>query len=269
MDSPRSSEQVDHQAPDLVQSVDRALRLLSALADEGEFVSLQALSTETGLNASTAYRLLQTLQWHQFVRRDTATRGYALGLGLLRLATALRSQLDVRQEARPVLERLARETGESANLVVRDDQSVVYVDQVASAQPVRAFTQVGARAPLHCTGVGKALLAFMPEAEREAALGGGLRAYTSTTITNPLRLREELSRIHESHIALDMGERQADVRCIATPVFDDGCRPVAAISISGPRHRLNKDRLNELSHLVREAGHELSSALGWPGAEAM
>jgi DNA-binding IclR family transcriptional regulator len=251
--------------PDLVQSVDRALSLLDALAERGGFVSLQALSEDAGLNASTAHRLLQTLQWHDLIRRDPATREYALGLGLLRLAAALRSQLDLRQEARPILESLAQETGESANLVVLDGHWVVYVDQAASAQPVRAFTQVGARAPLHCTGVGKALLAFMPEVEREAVLDGNLRAYTSTTITNPLRLSEQLARIRERSVALDMGERQEDVRCIASPVFDDRSRAVAAISISGPRHRLHRERIEELSPLVRRAGRDLSAALGWPG----
>ena len=191
-----------------------------------------------------------------------------MGLGLLRLAVALRSQLDLRQEARPILESLAEESGESANMVVLDGHHVVYVDQAASAQPVRAFTQIGARAPLHCTGVGKALLAFMPEAERKAVLDGDLRAYTSTTITNPLRLDAELRRIRQEYVAVDMGERQEDLKCIATPVFDDQCRVVAAISVSGPMHRLDKRRTAELVPLVQKAGRDLSEALGWPGRNA-
>lgn len=262
------SRQADSTSPDLVQSVDRALRLLEALAEHEGFVSLQAVSKETGLNTSTAYRLLQTLQQHDMVRQNPSTREYALGLELFRLAAALRSQLDLRQEVRPVLESLARETGESANLVILDQHSVVYVDQVASTQPVRAFTQIGARAPLYCTGVGKVFLAFMPEADREAALSGDLCAYTSTTITNPLRLRDQLAQVRECYLALDLGERQEDVRCIATPIFDDGSRVVAAISISGPRHRLDMESIERLSPLVQRAGYDLSVALGWPGGEA-
>ncbi|MFO7740728.1 MAG: IclR family transcriptional regulator [Anaerolineae bacterium] len=253
--------------PDLVQSVDRAIRLLETLGEKGGFVSLQRLSQETALNASTAHRLLHTLQWHGLARRDSTTRKYALGLGLLRLASALRDQLDLRAEARPFLESLAEETGESANLVVADGHHVVYVDQAASTQPVRAFTQVGAQAPLHCTGVGKALLAFLPEVEREAVLAGNLHAYTPETITNPLRLKDELGRIRKRRVALDVGERQQDVRCIASPVFDDRSRVVAAISISGPRHRLDAQRIEELSPLVGRAGRDLSTTLGWAGPE--
>ncbi len=268
MEDPRAMSTTDNLPSDLVQSVDRAIRLLEALAEKKRFVSLQAVSEETGLNASTAHRLLHTLEWHDLVRRDPSTRKYGLGLGLLRLAAALRSQLDLRVEAKPFLESLAEETEESANLVVADGHHVVYVDQAASTQPVRAFTRVGARAQLHCTGVGKAILAFLPEEERRAVLDGELRAYTPTTITNPLRLEQELARIRESGVSRDMGERQADVRCVASPVFDDRSRVVAAISISGPGHRLDRRRMAELEPAVRKAGRDLSRALGWPGLDA-
>jgi len=146
------SPSADSPPAKLVQSVDRALCLLETLAEKNSFLSLQTLSQDTGLNASTAHRLLHTLQWHGLVRRDPTARKYGLGLDLLRLAAALRSQLDLRQETRQVLESLTEETGESANLVVLDGHHAVYVDQVASAQPVRAFTQIGARVPLHCAG---------------------------------------------------------------------------------------------------------------------
>lgn len=250
----------------LVQSVDRALTLLDVLAQEARQVSLHVLSGKIGLNPSTAHRLLRTLQAHDLVRQDPTTRHYGLGLKLLQLAAAIRNQLDIRQLARPSLERLAKETGENANLVILDGDSAVYIDQAPSLQPVRTFTEIGARVPLHCTGVGKVLLAYLPEKEREIILQKGLQAFTKNTITNPYRLAEELAKVQDQQFALDIEERQEQVRCIAVPIFDDQSTVIAAISISGPANRLTLERLNQLVPLVGQTGLEISAKLGYPGS---
>jgi len=228
-------------------------------------MSLKDLSRKASLNPSTAYRILNTLEAHGLVQQDPMTRYYGLGLQVLQLAAAVRSQLDLRETARPFLRGLAKEAGETANLVTFEGDEAVYIDQLFSSQPIRAFTQIGARVPLHCTGVGKVLLASLPSEERETRLQMGLPAFTKNTITNPYHLSEELVKISDQGFALDIEERQEEVRCIAAPILDDEAKVTAAISISGPAHRLTLDRMNQLVPMVVHAALEISSQLGYSG----
>jgi DNA-binding IclR family transcriptional regulator len=251
----------------LIQSVDRALTLMEIVAAQKDEISLQALSYKAGLNSSTAYRLLNTLRAHGLVQQSPDTRGYRLGLKILQLATAVRDQLDLQQLVRPFLQYLAEASGESANLVVLEGDEAVYIDQVLSTHPIRAFTQIGVRVPLHCAAVGKMLLAHMPDQRREDIIRKGLPAFTKNTITNPYRLREELAKVRDQGFAVDIEERQEQVRCVAAGVLDDQSSIVAAISISGPAHRLSSERLqDELSGLVRKTAGEISSNLGCPSS---
>jgi DNA-binding IclR family transcriptional regulator len=249
-----------------IQSVDRALTLLEILAAENGETSLQTLSRKAGLNASTAHRLLRALQSHGLVQQNAATRHYRLGLKLLELAWTVRSQLDLRQLARASLERLAVQSGETANLAIREGSAAVYIDQVASSHPIRAFTQVGARVPLHCTGVGKVLLAYMPDDEAAPFLDHKLVAYTPQTITDATQLQDEIARVRAQGWAPDGEEMQQEVRCIAAPVFDDQSRVVAAMSIAGPAQRMGVGRVQDLVPIVKQAACDVSLALGWPAS---
>jgi DNA-binding IclR family transcriptional regulator len=251
-----------------IQSVDRALTLLETLAAENGETSLQTLSRKAGLNTSTAHRLLRALQSHDLVQQNATTRHYRLGLKLLELAWAVRSQLDLRQRARPSLEHLARQSGETANLAIREGSAAVYLDQAASSQPIRAFTQVGARVPLYCTGVGKVLLAYMAPDEVLAFLAQKLVGYTPQTITDPAQLQDEITRTRGQGWALDGEEMEQDVRCIAAPVFDDQGRVVAALSIAGPAQRMGVGRIEDLVPIVKRAAQDVSIALGWPASHA-
>ena len=252
----------------LIQSVDRALTLLELIAAQRDELSLHALSQKAALNPSTAHRLLHTLQAHRLVQQNPDTRRYRLGLQILKLAGALRTQLALREQAGGLLERLMRETGETANLVVLQDLEAVYIDQVPSQQPIAAFTQLGARVPLHCTGVGKVLLAYLPDDEREAFVQKSLPAFTENTITSVYRLREELAKVREQGFALDIEERQKGVSCLAVPIWDDRRRVVAAMSISGPADRLTAETRDRLAPLVVQLASELSSRLGYVGQDA-
>jgi DNA-binding IclR family transcriptional regulator len=247
-----------------IQSVNRALTLLETLAAENGEASLQTLSRKAGLNASTAHRLLRALQSHGLVQQNATTRHYRLGLKLLQLAWAVRSQLDLRKLARSWLERLAVQSGETANLAIREGSAAVYIDQVASSHPIRAFTQVGARVPLYCTGVGKVLLAHMPDDEAAPFFDDRLIAYTPQTIIDPVQLQDEIARVRAQGWAPDGEEMQQEVRCIAAPVFDDQSRVVAALSIAGPAQRMGAGRVQELVPIVKHAARDVSLALGWP-----
>lgn len=253
--------------PGTVQSVERALMLLDALAQEPGGLGLSEMCRLVGLHTSTAHRILATLIACGYVRQDRERKTYRLGLHLLHIGEAAKAQCDLREEAAGTLEALAHRTGELANLVIPSGNRAIYIAQ-AQARTQRAihmFTQLGAWVPLHCTAVGKAMLAYWPEEDLADLFEEGLPASTANTITNPLRLRRELEEIRQQHYAIDDEERELGVRCIASPVWDSDGRLVAAISISGPSGRVTPDRFAELGDIVVRAAVQLSERLGFSG----
>ncbi|HEY6707185.1 MAG TPA: IclR family transcriptional regulator [Actinomycetota bacterium] len=231
-------------AGDGVQSVERALELLEALAEPGEAKGVSELARVTGLPVATIHRLLATMVSRGYVRQDTGSHKYTLGSHLIRLGEA--AARDFAQFARPYLAELMEASGETANLGMLEDGQVAYVAQVASRHHrVRMFTEVGRRVHPHSSGVGKVVLAFRPRAEVEALLArNGLPPRTPRTITDPARFLAELDKVASQGYAIDSGEEEVGVRCLAVPVFGMG-GSVAAMSVSAPEGRL-QDRDIEL-----------------------
>ncbi len=251
-----------------VQSVERTLDILEALAQAGHPITLSELSHKVNLHVSTAHRLLGTLIERGYARQDTTNGRYSVGSRLLELTTGATEQIDVRAEARPSLEKLAAQVGETANLVVRSGDNLVYIDQVQTDRLVRMFTRVGSSAPLYCTGSGKLFLALTPEAnfDREFnryLLENRLEPRTPHTIVKPQALREELRRIRERGYSFDNEEMEEGVICIAAPIFDRSGQAVAAISISGPGSRLKEGHISEAIAPVVAAATEVSGRLGY------
>ena len=226
-----------------VQSVDRSLDLLEALAEEGKPVGVAELVDLTGLPQGTVHRLLQSLQLRGYVRRD-ASRKYSLGTSAVRLADA--AQRAMVRSARPHLAELVALSGETANLAVLEGDDVVYVAQVPSPHTLRMFAEVGRHVPPHSTAVGKVLLAAMP---RERALAvvrrTGLAARTPATITDPDAFAAELDLVAAQGWAADEEEQEAGVRCVAVPVGEPGAT-LAALSLSGPADRFAGGRTEGL-----------------------
>ena len=251
-----------------VQSVERSLDILEALAEMGE-AGIAQLSARVGLHASTVHRLLSTLIGRGYVRQNPETGRYLLGLKPLDVARAIRNHLDLRMEALPILRELMRRSGETANLAVLDDHHIVYLEQVSSpGWMLRMFVQVGARAPLHTTASGKVLMAHLPEPELRQLLSSyELIPYASRTIVDMGVLLSELEEVRRKGYATDHGEHEEGVSCIAAPVRDYSGRVVAAISISGPWIRITPEREPDLVPLVVEACARLSAALGYRGEE--
>lgn len=244
-----------------VQSVDRALDLLEALAGADGEVSITALAARTSLHVSTAHRLLATLLRRGYVRQNPDTSRYYAGPKLATLAEGRSRFGELRLRARGILGTLAESTRETANLSVLDDTAAVYLETVPGPQVVRLFTTVGNRVPLHATGAGKALLAWLPAPRREAILERiELRAHTPRTISDPAVLRRALDEIRERGYAVDDEEFDEGVRCVAVPVGPLGA-PLAAISVSGPANRLGRPRLTELAPTLRRCAGELADAL--------
>jgi IclR family acetate operon transcriptional repressor len=236
---------------DGVQSVERALELLEALAEPGEAKGVSELARATGLPVATIHRLLATMVSRGYVRQDSGSHKYTLGSHLIRLGEA--AARDFGQFARPYLAELMEASGETANLAMLEDGHVAYVAQVASRHHrVRMFTEVGRRVHPHTSGVGKVVLAFRPRAEVEALLArSGLPPRTPRTITDPARFLAELDKVASQGYAIDSGEEEVGVRCLAVPVFGMG-GSVAAMSVSAPEGRLqDRDIERVLPEMLR------------------
>lgn len=244
-----------------VQSVDRALDLLEALAgSEGE-VSITSLASRTSLHVSTVHRLLTTLLRRGYVRQNPDTSRYFAGAKLATLAEGRSRFNELRHRARPILRALTEQTRETSNLVVLDDITAVYIETVPSPQVVRLFTAIGNRVPLHATGAGKALLSWLSPDRRDALIDRlELRAHTMRTIVERAALRRALEEIRERGYAVDDEEYDDGVRCVAVAVGPIGT-PLAAISISAPANRLSRQRGGELAPLLRRSATELAEAM--------
>ena len=244
-----------------VQSVDRALDLLEALAAADGEVAITALAGRTGLHVSTVHRLLATLLRRGYVRQNPDTSRYLAGAKLATLAEGRSRYGEMRLRARPILRALTEATRETANLVVLDDTQAVYIETMPSPQVVRLFTSVGTRVPLHATGAGKALLAALPAPRRDTLLDRlELRGYTARTLVDRPALRRALDEVRERGYSIDDEEFDDGVRCVAIAVGPVGA-PVAALSISAPSNRLSRQRCGEIAPLLRRAAAELADAL--------
>ncbi|MGA2529787.1 MAG: IclR family transcriptional regulator [Acidimicrobiales bacterium] len=222
----------------LVQSVDRALRLVELLSERSGDMGLSELAAAADLPQGTTHRILRTLSNRGWVRRS-GERRYAPGTTLIRFSSVAQRALAIAAE--PYLEELVALSGESANLAVLEGDHAVYLAQVPSPHRLRTFAEVGHRIPLHSTGVGKVLLANLATEQADVILAQtGLPTRTPRTITDLETLRSELARIRETGVAIDDGEEDMGVRCVAISVTDLRGKLPAAISVSGPANRLDE-----------------------------
>ncbi|MGA8209646.1 MAG: IclR family transcriptional regulator [Nocardioidaceae bacterium] len=243
-----------------VQSVDRALTILGILSRLGE-AGVTEIAGELGVHKSTAFRLVATLESHDMVEQNEDRGKYRLGVGVLRLAGATAARLDVVQEARPIVRSLAAETGETVNVAVMSENSVLYLDQVSGQSALQVHNWVGQHIPLHATSNGKVLLAGLPADEVDSRLPR-LPAYTASTVTGRARLRRDLDRVREQGYAVAVDELEVGLTAIAAPVRNAHGDVIASLSVSGPTFRLGEARVEELVVVVVDAADEISRRLG-------
>jgi len=248
-----------------VRSVQRALTLLRTfLAHDGE-LSAAELSKETGLDPSTVFRLLATLEAQGFVEINHATAKCRPGVILLELGSRFLKNNDVRSRSIGYLERLRDEFGETVHLTILDGNEVVYLEKLAGLHPIGFMSsRVGNRSPAHCTGVGKALLAYLSDEQlAQRYPDGRLKRYTEQTITDFEELRAELARVRKRGYAVDLEEHELGVKCVAAPTFDHK-EIAAAVSVSGPVDRMDDHIVSEnlISTLMEVAAH-ISEQMGW------
>jgi DNA-binding IclR family transcriptional regulator len=241
-----------------VAAVERALTVLDALAG-GEELGTNELARRTQINASTVSRLLATLAARGVVEHVPETGRYRLGLRLLQLGTAVLGRLDLRRVARPQLEALAAETGETATLSAPGERDAITVDFVQSRASVQSVARVGRPSIAHATATGKVLLAFgaveLPKAP--------LEVFTPRTISDSRALEHEIQGVRRQGYADAAGEREQDLNAIAAPVFDARGSLVAILGVQGPASRFDRAAMcDALPALLAQAG-TISNALGW------
>ncbi|PRX46764.1 IclR family transcriptional regulator [Prauserella shujinwangii] len=247
------------------QSLDRALTLLTHLAKEPK--TLDQLAEEIGVHKSTVLRLLRTLEEHHFVHRE-GVRHYRLGTALFDLANQSLEQRDVRRSAEPALAALNERTGHTVHLASYEDGEVVYIDKFEGHHSVRMYSRVGKRAPLHCTAVGKVLVAsFPPRRRQDVAAGLDYPALTASTITSARDYLAELDLVAERGFALDNAEHEDFIHCVAAPIRGARGEVLAAASLSVPRVLLDLDGLLALVPDLLAAAEEASARCGWTGHE--
>lgn len=248
-----------------VQAVDRALAILETLAREGSPMMLSAISAELKLNISTVHRLLNALAAHGLVEQEPYQGRYRLGIRAFEIGNRALYSLDIRSIARPALHQLVDDFNETANLAILDKYEVVYIDQVESSNIIKMLARPGTRAPAYCTGAGKVLLAYLSEKQLNIFLNEvPLYPYTATTIIDPVHLREELQQIRRQGFALDHGEREEGVRCVAAPVFNHENRVIAAVSVAGPANRMPPDMMaGKLATAVVQVALQIGRHLGY------
>ncbi len=241
-------------------SAGRVLDLLELLSRSGP-IGVSEIARKMGISKTVAWRLAETLRTKGYAVKDPDSRRYRLGLKVLELGTSVRYRLEIVNVARPYIEEIVEKCDETVDLGVYDSCEVVFVDKKESTRTVRMVSSIGRRLPLHCTGTGKALLAFLPEAEVDKVVSRGLARYTENTITDPQSLRRELARVRSDGYATDREEFETGVRCVAAPVLDPHGKAVAAISIAGPADRMADERIPALADLVRAAAEKIARDL--------
>lgn len=246
-----------------LSSVANAMRLIKIFSDEDFEIGISDLAKHLGLAKSTAHRLAATLVEEGMLEQNAQDGKYRLGLALFELGSLVRRQMDVTAEAKPFLRALAANTGETLHLAVLDHQAVLYINIIESQRAIRMGYKIGTRAPLHCTAVGKVLIAFQPQEVIEAAIAHGLPGRTPGTITNPGAFRLELAAVRARGYALEDEEIEAGLRSIAGAVRNYSGQVIAAIGIAGPAHRMTKKVLLSYASDLVGAADAVSQRLGY------
>ena len=247
-----------------IQSVDRALTVLSLLAEHGA-LGVTEIAAFLGVHKSTAFRLVSTLEQHELVEQEGDRGKYRLGVGLLQLAGATTARLDIVQHSRPVTRRLAEELGETVNITVLSGRDTLYLDQAAAASALQPHNWVGQRIPLHATSNGKVLLAHVSDVRFAELTAAPLHRFTEHTKTAVAALKAEVDAVRRDGYAVAVDELEIGLTAVAAPIAGPDGEVAASVSASGPTFRIPPDRVPHVAAKVVEAARQISRRLGWHG----
>lgn len=248
--------------PGTIQALERGLLVLRTLA-EGDSATLSELAERLEMPVASVHRILITLEKARFVRLEESIQRWKVGVEAYRTGASFLRQTNLLEVGRQVMAGLMEDTGETANIAVRDGLHVVFVGQVEANTPIRAFFRPGSLGALHASGIGKALLSCMPIEDAEALVSkAGLRQFTQHTRTSLADLRQDLRTSADRGWALDDEERHIGMRCVAAPIFDSFGEAVAGISVSGPTVRLDRATMEAIGPRVKAAAVEVQERIG-------
>lgn len=240
-------------------TVGKALAVLDQIASYGRPVRFTELLCGSALPKATLYRFVQTLTNQGMLQYDPERQTYAPGLRLVRLAHAAWAQSSLAPVARPHIDALSAETGETVHLAQLDHAQVLYVDKRNARDPVEMFSQAGKVGPAYCTGVGKAMLAFLPEPELSSVLAQqSWHRFTHATHGTADRLRNELNDIRATGLSFDREEHEIGIICVAAPILNSHNRPLGALSVTGTTRRTSLESLEALGARLKTVAHSIA-----------
>ena len=247
----------------LVQSVARALEILELFQNKRE-MGISELGEAMGLSKSTIYGLVNTMVTFGYLEQNSETKKYRLGMKLFELGTTVEARMDLRREARPFCGAIAKRYGQTVHLATHWEGEVVYIDKFDQPDFLISYSQVGKRAPMSCTGVGKALLAYLPQSYLEQyVFPKPLPQKTSHSLSTKEALLENLETVRRLGYAVDDEEIELGLRCVAAPIFNHQGQPVAAVSLSGMVNKMTPEVLASLAADLVSCAAAISAQLGY------
>lgn len=255
--------QKDGESSGQVQSLCRALSILNVIAEDDHGMTMTDISQRAGLPMSTTHRLLTTLQHERYVRYDNDQSLWKMGVQAFIIGNAFVQSRDIIATSRPFMTALMEKSGETTNLAVVDQGECIYLAQVECRQMMRVQAKPGSRVPIHSSAVGKALMAAMPveKAKKFIQMREFERA-TDKTVIDQRALCKEIEEVRQNGYARDDEEHCVGLRCVASAIYDEFGEPIAAVSLSGPRARVEDERFPVLGAMVRETAAEITAAMG-------
>ena len=246
------------------ESVLRAFAIIEYLAQSDDWVALRTLARDLGLVPSTAYRFLASLRDLGYVHQQEEDSRYQLTLKFAWVASRVLERTQLRRVARSAMEHLTAISNETTHLAVLEGHEIVYIDKVDNDQAVKMRSRIGTRGHIHSTAVGKSILAFLPEEERERILEDlDLVRLTKNTIVDPAKFAANLARIRSRGFSVDDEENEVGIRCVGVPVFNHAGRVAGAVSISGWTITMTQERMPQLASILQEACQQISKELGF------
>ncbi|HEX6820759.1 MAG TPA: IclR family transcriptional regulator [Candidatus Sulfotelmatobacter sp.] len=249
-----------------ITALQRGLRLLHLFSESPRGLTAKQVAALSRLPVSTVHRFLANLVTAGFLNRD-GEGTHHLGIACFSIGQAAVGQLDIRRLSLPYLRELNQQTRETIHLTVRHGLSAVYVEKLDSPEPVRIHSRIGAAVPLHCTAVGKVMLAYMPPEEQDRIISQiDLKRLTPNSVGNVQELKTELYRVRKNGYACDLEEHELHIRCVAAPIWDHTGSVQSSVSITAPTLRMPVTRLRQLAPLIQAAGLNISTELGYQSA---
>jgi len=246
-----------------ITALQRGLQLLHLFSESPRGLTAKQVAALSRLPVSTVHRFLANLITAGFLNRD-GEGNHRLGIACFSIGQAAVGQLDIRRLSLPYLQELNQQTRETIHLTVRHGLSAVYVEKLDSPEQLRIHSRIGASVPLHCTAVGKVMLAYMPEDEQERVLPElDVKRLTPNSVGNLQELKAELFRVRRNGYACDLEEHELHIRCVAAPIYDHTGSVQSSLSITAPTLRMPVTRLRRLAPLIQEAGLKISAELGY------